>query len=108
MNEFIDVVQQESNSEIKPARQHGLYMLNSDYVAFPCVISALVETFGFDSGHAQKIAMSAHSNNEALIGSWNKDIAETKCHLANQALVESHNAMNFDEPTHIFVVREMD
>lgn len=108
MKPVSDLFSEESKSEIKPCRQYGVFMANSDYVAFPCVIDALVSCFSFDEGQASKIAMAAHSNNEALIGSWNKDIAETKAYLANQKLIDLHNQMNFEEPTSIFSVRLVD
>lgn len=97
----------EKDEQKEPAKQHGLFLLNSDYTEYGCVIGCLTVSLALGQDGSQVLAEKAHKDGEALIGTWNKDIAETKAYIAHQKLCELHLGLGLDEPTTIFSVREI-
>lgn len=98
-------IQSESVEQNEPAREHSLLLLNSDYTEFGCVMECLAKTLGLGEEGAMMLAEKAHKTGAATIGTWSKDIAETKADMAFRSLCDLHAAKGLDAPTTIFDVK---
>ena len=70
----------------KPKRPplYAVILINDDYTPRDFVTQILKKHFGLDGDTAQTIMMHAHRHGEARVGAWQKDIAETKMHNAEE------------------------
>lgn len=99
--ENFDTSKEEQN---EPAREHSLVLLNCDYVEFGCVIECLAKTLGLGEEGAMMLAQTAHKAGQATIGTWSKDIAETKAEIAFKKLCDLHGSKDLGDPSAIFDV----
>lgn len=103
-----NVIESENSIKPKQPKRYSVVLLNCDYVAFPCVIHSLTESFNIDSDAAMQIASTAHIHGKATIATYSKDIAETKAEVAYQSLCKSHIELTGDEPTNIYSIIPFD
>lgn len=105
--DFVILDKKEEEKKSAPARQHGLFLLNSDYTEYGCVVGSLAQALALGEDGAKVLAEKAHKDGEALIGMFNKDIAETKAYMTYEKLCELHAQKGLDNPTTIFTVKEV-
>ena len=87
-----------SNTQSAKPKRPPLYaviLLNDDYTPREFVTIILKRHFGLDDDTAHTIMMHAHRYGEARIGAWEKDIAETKMHNAEEESRESGHPLTF-------------
>jgi ATP-dependent Clp protease adapter protein ClpS len=96
------------NSVTKPASRFALILLDSMYVEGMCVVQTLKDALFIPDSHVSAILQSVQGSGSSTIGTYTQDIAETKAELAMDKLKEIHEQRGLDEPTPIFVVRELD
>ena len=83
--------------EAKPERPplYAVILMNDDYTPREFVTRILKTHFGLDGDSAQTIMMHAHRHGEARVGAWQKDIAETKMHNAEEEAHEEGHPLKF-------------
>lgn len=99
------VVEKEDQKE--PSKQYGLILKNSDYTEYNCVVQCLATSLSLGESCAKELTKLVHDQGSALIGTWNKDIAETKASLAYADLCKLHTEKGLDEPSTIFIVEQL-
>lgn len=84
-------------AEAKPERPplYAVILMNDDYTPREFVTRLLKKHFGLDGDSAQTIMMHAHRHGEARVGAWEKDIAETKMHNAEEESREEGHPLSF-------------
>lgn len=81
----------------KPKRPplYAVILMNDDYTPREFVTQILKKHFGLDGDTAHTIMMHAHRSGEARIGAWQKDIAESKMHNAEEEAHEEGHPLRF-------------
>ena len=74
---------EEEKQEVKPPSKYHVFILNDDYSTFELVIDVCCRFFGQTEDQAQRTAQAVHTKGKGLAGTYPKDIAETKAHVAN-------------------------
>ena len=87
----------EDESQAKPQRPplYAVILVNDDYTPRAFVTRVLKKHFGLDGDTAETIMMHAHRHGEARVGAWQKDIAETKTHNAEDEAHEEGHPLRF-------------
>lgn len=67
--------------KVKRPRRYAVLMHNDDYTTQEFVVHVLKKFFHKDSAEAATIMMTVHTQGKAKVGSYTKDIAETKVHV---------------------------
>ena len=83
--------------EAKPEQPplYAVILLNDDYTPRDFVTQILKRHFGLDGDTAHTIMMHAHRHGEARVGAWEKDIAESKMHNAEEEAHEEGHPLRF-------------
>jgi ATP-dependent Clp protease adaptor protein ClpS len=69
----------------------GAKFINDDYTPMDFVIQILMENFGQNDFDAVAITIDVHKEGQAVVGSYTKDIAETKVmHAMRRAAHDGH------------------
>ncbi len=86
-----------AEAQAKPERPplYAVVLLNDDYTPREFVTQILKRHFGLDGDAAQTIMMHAHRHGEARVRAWQKDIAETKMHNAEEEAHEAGHPLKF-------------
>ena len=81
----------------KPERPplYAVILLNDDYTPRDFVTQILKKHFGLDGDTAHTIMMHAHRHGEARVGAWQKEIAESKMHNAEEEAREEGHPLSF-------------
>jgi ATP-dependent Clp protease adapter protein ClpS len=99
------VIEKEEKKE--PSKQYGLILKNSDYTEYGCVVKCLEISLSIGESGAKELTKLVHDQGSVLIGTWNKDVAETKASLSYDILCKLHEEKGLDEPSTIFSVEQM-
>lgn len=70
--------------EIKEPGMYKVIMLNDDISTMELVVYILMDIFGKDKKEAYTIMMNIHKKQRGIAGIYTKDIALSKCNLANE------------------------
>ena len=89
------LLSQEENAQPERPPLYAVVLVNDDYTPREFVILILKRHFGLDGDTAQTIMMHAHRHGEARVGAWQKDIAETKMHNAEEEAHEEGHPLRF-------------
>jgi ATP-dependent Clp protease adaptor protein ClpS len=89
------LVVQEEKSKPKQPPLYAVILLNDDYTPREFVTRVLKKHFGLDGDTAETIMMHAHRFGEARVGAWQKDVAETKMHNAEEEASEAGHPLQF-------------
>ena len=86
-----------SEEQTKPQQPplYAVILLNDDYTPRYFVTQILKRYFGLDGDAAETIMMHAHRHGEARVGAWQKDIAESKIHAAEEEAREEGHPLTF-------------
>jgi ATP-dependent Clp protease adaptor protein ClpS len=100
----IDLPRQGLKPELPP--MFHVFLNNDDYVSGEAVLGALQETFGFDHSRALQMMVRAHREGKAEIGTFSRDVAETKAATAVDWVRKFHSQMGAepDISPHVFTV----
>ena len=74
---------------------YAVILLNDNYTPREFVTRILKKHFGLDGDSAETIMMHAHRYGEARVGAWQKDVAETKMHNAEEEASEAGHPLQF-------------
>jgi len=72
------VVLESAKPELKAPRQYQVVMLNDDYTPMEFVVEVLERFFGLSGADATRVMLQVHHQGKAGIGSYSRDVAETK------------------------------
>lgn len=75
------VVLESAKPELKAPRQYQVVMLNDDYTPMEFVIEVLERFFGLSGADATRVMLQVHHQGKAGIGSYSRDVAESKAAL---------------------------
>ena len=89
-----DILEQ-NETQFQEPKMYKVMLLNDDYTPRLFVTWILKQHFGLDGDTAHTVMMHAHRHGEARIGAWEKDIAETKLHNAEQDAREEGHPLSF-------------
>ena len=89
------LVVQEEKAKPKQPPLYAVILLNDDYTPREFVTRILKKHFGLDGDAAETIMMHAHRYGEARVGAWQKDVAETKMHNAEEEANEAGHPLQF-------------
>ena len=64
--------------ELKQPRRYQVVILNDDYTPMEFVIEVLLRFFGLNADAATQLLLQVHHHGRAGVGSYSKDVAETK------------------------------
>ena len=64
--------------ELKQPRRYQVVILNDDYTPMEFVIEVLLRFFGLNADAATQLMLQVHHHGRAGVGSYSKDVAETK------------------------------
>ena len=64
--------------ELKHPRRYQVVILNDDYTPMEFVIEVLLRFFGLNADAATQLMLQVHHHGRAGVGSYSKDVAETK------------------------------
>ena len=86
-----------AGEKVKPQQPplYAVILLNDDYTPRYFVTQILKRHFGLDGDAAETIMMHAHCHGEARVGAWQKDIAESKIHAAEEESREEGHPLTF-------------
>lgn len=59
-------------------KQYQVWLLNDDYTPYDVVVEVIMEVFAFRRDEANRRMRGAHETGRALMGTFSKDVAETK------------------------------
>lgn len=87
----IGVIDRE-REDLKPKQppMYHVFLNNDDYVEGGAVVGALVEAFGVGQQTALQIMIAAHREGKALVGTFSRDVAETKAAKASDWVTKFH------------------
>lgn len=75
------VVVEQARPELKSPRRYQVVILNDDYTPMEFVIDVLEQFFGMNLQQATQLMLKVHHEGRAGIGSYSRDVAETKATL---------------------------
>jgi len=75
------VVVEQARPELKSPRRYQVVILNDDYTPMEFVIDVLEQFFGMNLQQATQLMLKVHHEGRAGIGSFSRDVAETKAAL---------------------------
>lgn len=75
------VVVEPAEPELKSPRRYQVVILNDDYTPMEFVIDVLEKFFGISLQQATQLMLKVHHEGRAGIGSFSRDVAETKAAL---------------------------
>jgi ATP-dependent Clp protease adaptor protein ClpS len=70
--------------KLKKPPMYKVVMLNDDYTPMDFVVDVLLQFFQLDLESATKIMLQIHTQDKAVCGVFNRDVAETKAAQVNQ------------------------
>lgn len=68
-----------------------VWLLNDDYTPFQLVVVVIRTVFNFSADEAERRMLTAHQGGRALMGTFAKDIAETKAEQVHQEVLKYGN-----------------
>ncbi|MGH1467696.1 MAG: ATP-dependent Clp protease adaptor ClpS [Bdellovibrionales bacterium] len=68
---------------------YNVFLLNDDFTTQEFVVKVLTQFFYKSDSEAFKLMLEVHNNGRALVGTFTKEIAETKIYLVHQAAREN-------------------
>ena len=66
---------------IDEPKKYNVVFLNDDFTPIEFVVAVLTQLFSFSQEKSSKIANDIHEKGKAVVGTYTKDIAETKVKL---------------------------
>ena len=72
------VVVERKTQRTQPPRMYQVVMLNDDYTPMEFVVEVLERFFGLSGADATRVMLQVHHQGKAGIGSYSRDVAETK------------------------------
>jgi ATP-dependent Clp protease adaptor protein ClpS len=85
----------EQNAKPQRPPLYAVVLVNDDYTPRELVTGISKRHFGLDGDTVQTTVMNGHRHGEARIGGWQKDIAETKMHNAEEEAHEHGHPLRF-------------
>jgi len=74
----------------KEPSMFSVFLLNDDFTTQEFVVSVLTQFFYKSETDALKLMLDVHNKGRAKVGTFTKDIAETKIYLVHQAAKENN------------------
>lgn len=91
----------EDRERLKPPPNYAVIFLNDDYTPMEWVMAVLTRLFNKSPEEAEKLMMEVHEKGQALIATYQKDIAETKVFQVNSLAQSSGHPFKADvQPLH--------
>ena len=86
--QVIDREKEDVATKLPP--MYHVFLNNDDYVEGNAVVGALVEAFGIGQQIALQVMIAAHREGRALVGTFTRDVAETKAAKAVEWVDKFH------------------
>lgn len=91
----------EDKQRLEPPKPYAVIMLNDDFTPFEFVMAVLMQMFSKSSEDAERITHEVHTQGQALVEAYPKDIAETKVAQVNATAQENGHPFKCTvEPVH--------
>ena len=88
-NEQFEKLSQEIN--IDEPKKYNVVFLNDDFTPIEIVVAILTQLFSFPQEKSSKLANDIHEKGKAVVGTYTKDVAETKVNMVlNIANMSGH------------------
>jgi len=84
MEPVLDKKKQEQKQSIEPPKRYNVVILNDDFTTHDVVVEICTTFFGKTSIEADKITFDVHTKGKAAVGTFPKDVAETKSAIATE------------------------
>ena len=78
---------------VKPPPKYQVVMVNDDYTTMEFVVECLASIFSKSQEQAFQIMLEVHEKGKAVVGVYNKEIAETKQYMAMQKAREEEHPL---------------
>ena len=79
--------------KLKRPPMYKVLLLNDDYTPMEFVVHVLEEFFRMNREKATQIMLTVHTQGAAVVGTFPRDIAETKSELVNQYAQENNHPL---------------
>lgn len=86
---------QHTPSKLKEPNMYQVIFLNDDFTPMDFVSQVIRDVFGKTSEEAEAIMLQVHQKGKAVVGTYTKDIAETKKHTVD------YNSELFQHPLRV-------
>jgi len=73
-----DLAVQETRPELAPPPMYKVVIMNDDYTPMDFVVEVLESFFNMDREKATRIMIAIHTEGQATVGIYTRDVAETK------------------------------
>ncbi len=84
-NDFFDVLDREKEEQqVEPPKKYNVIIMNDDFSTWPFVVEVLTTMFGQTVEQANATTKTIHTTGKAIVGTYTKDIAETKAQASNE------------------------
>ena len=86
-----DVAVQETRPELAPPPRYKVVIMNDDYTPMDFVVEVLESFFNMDREKATRVMLTIHTEGQATVGIYTRDVAETKAaQVVNYAQQNQH------------------
>lgn len=84
VNDNVGVIDRETEKvDVKKPNMYNVILHNDDFTPAEFVVIVLSKFFNFDQQKAISLMIAAHRDGKAIVGTYPKDIAETKTTMCN-------------------------
>jgi ATP-dependent Clp protease adaptor protein ClpS len=90
----IDIEKQDTKYD-KP-KMYNVVLLNDDFTPAFFVVFVLNEVFNLNLQHASQLMITTHRNGKGIVGTYTKDVAESKVAKAENYAKENGHPLKFD------------
>jgi ATP-dependent Clp protease adaptor protein ClpS len=73
-----DLVVQETRPQLAPPPMYKVVIMNDDYTPMDFVVEVLESFFNMDREKATRVMLTIHTEGQATVGIYTRDVAETK------------------------------
>lgn len=73
-----DLAVQETRPELAPPPRYKVVIMNDDYTPMDFVVEVLESFFNMDREKATRVMLTIHTEGQATVGIYTRDVAETK------------------------------
>lgn len=73
-----DLAVQETRPELAPPPMYKVVIMNDDYTPMDFVVEVLESFFNMDREKATRVMLTIHTEGQATVGIYTRDVAETK------------------------------
>lgn len=87
LNTVINIETKEEKKVDEPS-MYAIIFLNDDFTPFDFVITVLVQLFNYTTEKAEHLAREIHNSGQSTVGTFTKDVAETKTLQVNNIAQE--------------------